>query len=281
MCGILGVQVKSPTLQVGLRLYSIFMNQKHRGTDGAGLAILRDGKITRIRVKSPFELFSIKYINFWEGLKHGDNIIIHHRFPTHGDNGENLSSNHPFLSEDNNTCLVHNGMIHNNKSLFRELKHKHSFESVTKKNLITDSEVLLHLIDKDITKGLHRITNDTTGYYAISFLNTKINGLNLFKDNNTPVSVYKDEDDNVYFSSELPDDRRFKEIGKLKPYTWYTIEEFTIKKQVRIHKKFKEQRVFNEYFCSNVTYKHRSYIDDIEEEVDNWYNTDKTMSDYI
>ena len=222
MCGILGVKINKASVKVPRNLLRIFKNQKSRGTDGAGISLLRDGKLTRIRAKDPFDLFSFEYGQLWNTIQPGDCILVHHRFPTNGGDGNSLKSNHPFQNEDNSCHLIHNGIVHNDEELWKELrKQGHHFESKVEGS-ITDSEVLVHMVEKDAKGGCQRIVDKAEGSIAIAFQYANDNKIYLWRRTN-PIEVYSDSDGNQYFSSEFPEGMDFEKLKELDEHKLYAL----------------------------------------------------------
>ena len=242
MCGILGVRINNPK-DVAKNLYAVFKNQKSRGTDGAGVSLLRNGRLTRIRSVSPFDLFSFEYGKFWNSLKAGDCVLFHHRIPTTGGDGDNTNNNHPFSDESNSVHLIHNGQIYNDDELVKKLqKQKHRFESSDSEGVV-DSEIFVHMLEAGANKGLKRIVKSVWGCQALAFHYKGEDEINLFRADN-PLNVYKDKIGNIYFSSEYPEGNDAFNKGKeLDEYTWYKLNS---KNSLQKRTKYKEPS--NKYF---------------------------------
>ena len=135
MCGIVGYIGKKqalPILLQGLR------DLEYRGYDSAGIAVLDNGKIDRIREVGKVDML-VKKI---DGKKF-DGImgIAHTRWATHG--GVTEANAHPHVVGKGKLALVHNGIIENYREIKKELeKDGVKFESET------DTEVLAALIVK-------------------------------------------------------------------------------------------------------------------------------------
>jgi glucosamine--fructose-6-phosphate aminotransferase (isomerizing) len=225
MCGILGVVVSVPSDKVKANLQKIYLSQKHRGVIGCGMAKLTaKNLLLRKRDVHADKMFQENFDNFFKNINQGDRLILHHRIASHGGSGQVLESNHPFVDEAFNTALIHNGIINNYDTLYRELKKKHTFESelrlVTKNNMviqqqITDSEVILHLLDNNpIAQAMN--LQKVTGSCAIAVLNKNTKGILLYRWSN-PLVISHDEDFNFYFSSEFDEKlglTKFKELDE-------------------------------------------------------------------
>ncbi|MGH7274710.1 MAG: glutamine--fructose-6-phosphate transaminase (isomerizing), partial [Nitrospiria bacterium] len=157
MCGIIGYIGKQnavPILIEGLR------RLEYRGYDSAGIAFLQDG---RLEVKRTVG----KLVNLESaiaGQEYRSHVGIGHtRWATHGRPSEENAHPHRVGS----LVLVHNGIIENYLALKRELLTEgRTFTSET------DTEVILHLIDKAIEAGngleeaVHVALKQIRGSYA-------------------------------------------------------------------------------------------------------------------
>ncbi len=133
MCGIIGYIGKKDTLPVliqGLR------RLEYRGYDSAGIAIINDQKIQRVRSVGKIDTLAEKVKDFDLSGTVG---IAHTRWATHG--GVTEENAHPHVSLDGKLAICHNGIIENYRELKDELEKK-GFTFVSE----TDTEVLAHLI---------------------------------------------------------------------------------------------------------------------------------------
>src|SRR3989344_4157008 len=158
MCGIVGYIGKKqalPILLQGLR------DLEYRGYDSAGIALIEDGKVTRVRAVGKVDKLTEKL----QGQNHSSTIgIAHTRWATHG--GVTEKNAHPHFSASGKLALVHNGIIENYREIKKGLeKDGIVFESET------DTEVLAHLIAKnyegDLAKAVKKSLLQVRGTYGI------------------------------------------------------------------------------------------------------------------
>jgi glucosamine--fructose-6-phosphate aminotransferase (isomerizing) len=139
MCGIIGyigLKKASPILLKGLK------NLEYRGYDSAGMAVLSSNGIEFRKGAGKIEEIE-RRLNFEE--LEGSIGIAHNRWATHGD--VNDINAHPHFDCSKTIAIVHNGIIENYKEL-KESLSDHNFESET------DSEVIAHLIEEELERGL-------------------------------------------------------------------------------------------------------------------------------
>lgn len=147
MCGIIGAVASrdiTPVLLEGLQ------RLEYRGYDSAGLAVVREKKIERVRrlgkVKGLESALKDRDVSGYIG-------IAHTRWATHGTPSEGNA--HPHLSG-GEVAVAHNGIIENHAKLRGELQAA-GFEF----NSETDTEVVAHRIR-------HHLKNTNDMYLAIS-----------------------------------------------------------------------------------------------------------------
>jgi len=138
MCGIIGIAGKEPVAE---RLLQGLRQVEYRGYDSAGIAVVNEAGISRLRAEGKLvNLEKLVYAN----PPQGNTGIGHTRWATHGLPTQDNA--HPHATE--RVAVVHNGIIEN----FRELK-----QALQAKNVVfttqTDTEVILHLIDQNLLNG--------------------------------------------------------------------------------------------------------------------------------
>jgi len=145
MCGIVGYignKQALPILLQGLR------DLEYRGYDSAGIAVLDNGIIERVREVGKVDMLSRKI-----GKKEmqGTIGIAHTRWATHG--GVTEFNAHPHIV-DGKLAVVHNGIVENYRELKEKLKDKH-FESET------DTEILAKWIYQNYKGDLVKAVKDS------------------------------------------------------------------------------------------------------------------------
>ena len=141
MCGIVGYVGSKPAVPIlleGLR------RLEYRGYDSAGATVIGGDGVLRT-LKSTGKLDKLGELLAEKPLE-GSCGIGHTRWATHG--SPTHSNAHPHISTDGTISLVHNGIIENTSALKRRLEAQGvKFRSET------DTEVLVHLIDRLWPKG--------------------------------------------------------------------------------------------------------------------------------
>lgn len=138
MCGIVGAVAQRDVIDIlveGLR------RLEYRGYDSAGVAVVSNGELQRVRrlgkVKELSDAVNAEPIP-------GGTGIAHTRWATHGEPSERNA--HPHISREH-IAVVHNGIIENHANLRRLLQEEgYVFTSDT------DTEVIAHLVQKELKK---------------------------------------------------------------------------------------------------------------------------------
>jgi glutamine---fructose-6-phosphate transaminase (isomerizing) len=158
MCGIVGAVAQRnivPILIEGLK------RLEYRGYDSCGVAVHRNGELTRARSTS-----RVAELDAQVRAEHlsGFTGIAHTRWATHG--APAVHNAHPHFSRDR-IALVHNGIIENHDELREQLRAK-GYEFVSQ----TDTEVIAHLVesfyDGDLFDAVKQASRHLRGAYAIA-----------------------------------------------------------------------------------------------------------------
>jgi len=138
MCGIIGIAGRGSVTD---RLIEGLKRLEYRGYDSSGIAVLTDGALDRRRAKGKIKHLETRIT---EAALDGQIGIAHTRWATHGvPNKENA---HPHRA--GRVAVVHNGIIENYLELRESLAGTRNFTSDT------DTEVVAHLVDIELAKGL-------------------------------------------------------------------------------------------------------------------------------
>ena len=180
MCGIIGIVGVKP---VSDRLIGSLKRLEYRGYDSAGVAGLVAGRLERRR--APGKLRNLEEVLTAEPMS-ATVGIGHTRWATHG--APTLRNAHPHVS--GRVAVAHNGIIENFAPLKAELiAEGRTFESET------DTEVVAHLIDREIASGAPPLVafktalDRLTGAYALAVLIEGDDGLVMGARRGSPLVV--------------------------------------------------------------------------------------------
>ncbi len=156
MCGIVGAVAKRNIVSI---LVNGLLRLEYRGYDSAGLVVVHEGKLDRVRSAGRVAELEQK-----SATTYGELGIAHTRWATHGVPSEHNA--HPHMSRDL-IAVVHNGIIENYEELRSKLiAQGYEFTSDT------DTEVIAHLIHSHYQPGKLLLATQTAlkelvGAYAI------------------------------------------------------------------------------------------------------------------
>ena len=164
MCGIVGYwgkRLPQSVILEGLK------KLEYRGYDSAGIAIIEQNKMRRMRASG--KLIKLEEKLVCENFK-GEIGIGHTRWATHGVPSE--TNAHPHESK--GICLVHNGIIENYQEIRAQLIEKgiHPLSE-------TDSELVVHLLAQEVEKGANlasasmKVRPQLHGAFSIVTINEK------------------------------------------------------------------------------------------------------------
>jgi glucosamine--fructose-6-phosphate aminotransferase (isomerizing) len=180
MCGIVGILGRAPVAE---QLVDSLKRLEYRGYDSAGVATLEGDHLERRRAEG--KLKNLEQRLRAEPLS-GHTGIGHTRWATHGKPTE--SNAHPHATE--NVAVVHNGIIEN----FRELR-----EALEKRGAVfnteTDTEVVVHLVDEQLRRGLgpveavRKTLSEIRGAFALGFIFKGKDDLMIGARNGPPLAI--------------------------------------------------------------------------------------------
>ena len=162
MCGIVAAIAQR---DVDLILLEGLKRLEYRGYDSAGMAILDQGEIGRLR--SVGKVVALEALNRTQRLR-GTLGIAHTRWATHGEPSERNA--HPHICN-GRIAVVHNGIIENHEAL-RAQQQADGLRFTSD----TDTEVIAHQIWQHVNEGLpldeavRRTTEEVEGAYAIAVI---------------------------------------------------------------------------------------------------------------
>jgi glucosamine--fructose-6-phosphate aminotransferase (isomerizing) len=161
MCGIIAILANRPVAE---DLVESLRRLEYRGYDSAGIAVLEQGRIARVRAEG--KLVNLERKTRDAHLTSGAGIG-HTRWATHGEPTE--TNAHPHAA--GRAAIVHNGIIENFRELRRELEQDGRVFHTQ-----TDSETIAHLIDRGLSEGhdareaFRRAISRLRGAFAIAAL---------------------------------------------------------------------------------------------------------------
>lgn len=174
MCGIIGYIGKN----VEENLIDGLEKLEYRGYDSAGICVKREQNFYIEKALGSVEKLKkqTKYSSC-EGVG-----VAHTRWATHGK--ITIENTHPHFSQDQNVCLVHNGIIENFESVKKELEDEgKTFYGET------DSEVACKLLSGKLSlKKIKNMLEKIEGSYAFAFISKKNNCI-FFAKNKSPLYV--------------------------------------------------------------------------------------------
>lgn len=138
MCGIIGIAGRGAVTE---RLVDGLKRLEYRGYDSSGIAVLTDGHLDRRRAEGKIVNLEARIA---DSPLEGQIGIAHTRWATHG--APNETNAHPHQA--GRVAVVHNGIIENYLELRESLSSSRTFKTET------DTEVVAHLVDVELGKGL-------------------------------------------------------------------------------------------------------------------------------
>ncbi|AQX56349.1 glutamine--fructose-6-phosphate transaminase (isomerizing) [Priestia flexa] len=194
MCGIVGYIGTQDSKEILLRGLE---KLEYRGYDSAGIAVVNDDGVHVFKEKGRIA----------ELRQSVDNNVVapagigHTRWATHGvPSRENA---HPHQSHNGRFTLVHNGVIENYAILKREYLQDVEFKSET------DTEVIVHLIEKIASEGLEveeafrKAVSLLHGSYALALIDNEDKNTIYVAKNKSPLLVGLGEGFNVVASDAM------------------------------------------------------------------------------
>ena len=201
MCGITAIMSKKKENIINLLLESIHQLE-NRGYDSTGIAFINDKKEIQAYKKAMVNGYKFKDFHS-ETKKIVSNVgIAHTRWATHG--GVNDLNAHPHFSNNNEICVVHNGIIENYWSLKQKLLSKgYIFYSDT------DTEIISNLIEfyidtskYSIEETIYKVITKLQGTYGLVIM-YKHNPERLYIIRNGSPMLIGENNNNIIITSEI------------------------------------------------------------------------------
>jgi glucosamine--fructose-6-phosphate aminotransferase (isomerizing) len=194
MCGIIGYIGKEPAVPI---LIEGLKKLEYRGYDSAGVAVLQNGKIELRRAVGKLQNLETVLRN--ETLS-GRIGVGHVRWATHGRPSEENA--HPHRA--GSIVVVHNGIIENYVALKKELAAQgRTFQSET------DTEVIAHLIDSIVKKGVtleqavREAAQHLEGAYAIAVIDERTPDVMIGARKGSPLVIGLGQGE-FFIASDIP-----------------------------------------------------------------------------
>jgi glucosamine--fructose-6-phosphate aminotransferase (isomerizing) len=179
MCGIVGYVGKKEVLPI---LINGLRRLEYRGYDSAGVVVLSEGKLTRIRSVGKIDALAEKVKS--HPIK-GTVGVAHTRWATHGSVNEDNA--HPHTDCTGDLVLVHNGIIENYRELKEQFLKGHTFKSET------DTEVIVHLIELfyqgDLRLAVERALHELRGTYGLVVMHSNEPGKLIAARLGSPIAI--------------------------------------------------------------------------------------------
>ena len=195
MCGIVGYVGNRDCLPI---LIEGIKRLEYRGYDSAGVAVQTEGGLKIVKSAGKIRALESRLAS---GAPQGASGIAHTRWATHGE--PNDVNAHPHTDEHATVALVHNGIIENYATLKSALEAEgHKFTTQT------DTEVLAHLIEKHVRRGLKleravgAALRDVEGTYGIAVVSAREPGTLVGARHGSPM-VLGIADGEYYLASDV------------------------------------------------------------------------------
>ena len=202
MCGIFGVITNQKNIPLGKIVLEGIKRLEYRGYDSCGIVSLANsnfyikkdsGKIDEIQKK----------INLAEFPNNSKLALAHTRWATHGAPTKNNS--HPHLDCTRKIAVVHNGIIDNFIELRKKLiEQGHIFKSDT------DTEIIPHLIENEMKKGLNfkdsvfEALKLCKGAYGLAICHVDYPDSIIAVRKESPLVIGIEEGKTTYCASDIP-----------------------------------------------------------------------------
>ena len=190
MCGIMGYYCFGNKLPDKDKISIMLELLETRGRDASGFAFIsKDNLIVHKAAIRSSEMIKTKE---WSDLQLAPIMIFHARAKTQGSE-KNNANNHPLFNKQG-ICLVHNGIIYNDREIFAK----------NERDAEVDSEAILAVLSaKHKGDKIKRVFEKLEGSFAFAVIDKEEpERLILVKKDNPLDLYYNIKDDILYFCSE-------------------------------------------------------------------------------
>lgn len=190
MCGIMGYYCFGNKLPDKEKIGNMFALLETRGRDASGFAFIRDNNL--IVHKAAIRSSEMVKTKEWSDLQLAPVMIFHARAKTQGSE-KNNANNHPIFNKQGQ-CVVHNGIIYNDREIFGK----------NQRDAEVDSEAILAVLSaKHKGDKIKRVFEKLEGSFAFAVIDKEQpERLVLVKKDNPLDLYYNAKEDILYFCSE-------------------------------------------------------------------------------
>ena len=190
MCGIMGYYCFGSGRPDKKKIENMFALLETRGRDASGFAFIREDNL--IVHKAPIRSSEMIRTDEWKELLLPSVMILHARAKTQGSE-KNNANNHPLFNKQG-LCIVHNGIIYNDREIFGK----------NQRDAEVDSEAILAVLSaKHKGDKIKRVFEKLEGSFAFAVIDkNNPEQLILVKKDNPLDLYYNEEEDILYFCSE-------------------------------------------------------------------------------
>jgi glucosamine 6-phosphate synthetase-like amidotransferase/phosphosugar isomerase protein len=178
---------KKPDKKTVTKMFSLL---ETRGRDALGFSFIRENNL--IVHKDGIRSSELVKSDEWKKLVLPKVMILHTRMKTQGTE-KNNANNHPLFNKDG-LCLVHNGMIHNDREIF----------ATKKRDAEVNSEAILAVLSaKHKGDKIKRVFDRLEGSFAFAVIDKNNPDTLIFVKKDNPLELYFDvKNEILYFCSE-------------------------------------------------------------------------------
>ncbi|KKM86721.1 hypothetical protein LCGC14_1276110, partial [marine sediment metagenome] len=202
MCGIFGIITNQRNISIGNVVLEGIKRLEYRGYDSCGIVSLSNSKLYIKKDSGKIEEIQ-KKIDLADIPNNSKLVLAHTRWATHGK--PTRINSHPHTDCSNKIAVVHNGIIENFLDLRKELSQNgHIFRSET------DTEVIPHLIENEMKKGLNfkdsvvESLKLLKGAYGLAVCHVDNPDFFIVVRKESPLVIGIDEGKTVYCASDIP-----------------------------------------------------------------------------